>query len=179
MICVRYINCSYNNIAKGIRLLHKIAILFIQEKIYTRAFEISVPLKLMPKSCVITVDLKTLLSYVHVVHCSEVHNPIYRRSLVACSVGCAVEFRSHFLRKNRPRPRGYITSVLKLKIKCNEWLLAVSASSQSLRFILSLRLYSSFITSGPSQTATFGEQSDQGQQMTLLDEVAELLSIKD
>ena len=41
--------------------------------------------------------------------------------------------------------------ILKLKIKCNDWLLAaqVSSSSQSLCFILSLRLYSSFITSGP------------------------------
>ena len=39
---------------------------------------------------------------------------------------------------------------LKLKIKRNDWLLAdVSASSQSLRFILSLRMNSSFITSGP------------------------------
>ena len=47
--------------------------------------------------------------------------------------------------------------ILKLKIKCNDWLLAdtlaarghVSASSQALHFILSLRLYSSFITSRP------------------------------
>ena len=37
---------------------------------------------------------------------------------------------------------------LKLKIKRNGWLLA-DTSSQSLRFILSLRLNSSFITSGP------------------------------
>ena len=35
--------------------------------------------------------------------------------------------------------------IFKLKIKRNDWLL----SSQSLRFILSLRLYSSCITSGP------------------------------
>ena len=40
--------------------------------------------------------------------------------------------------------------ILKLKIKHNDWLLAdVSASSQSSCFILSLRLYSSFITSRP------------------------------
>ena len=36
--------------------------------------------------------------------------------------------------------------ILKLKIKCNDWLLA---DSQSLCFILSLRLYLSFITSRP------------------------------
>ena len=36
---------------------------------------------------------------------------------------------------------------LRLKIKLKEWMLAdVSASSQSLRFILSLRMNSSFIT---------------------------------
>ena len=40
--------------------------------------------------------------------------------------------------------------ILKLKIKRNGWLLAdVSASSQSLHFILTLGLYSNFITSGP------------------------------
>ena len=51
--------------------------------------------------------------------------------------------------------------ILKLKIKRNDWLLAdmcpqvanhcayVSASSQSLRFILSMRMISSFITLGP------------------------------
>ena len=41
--------------------------------------------------------------------------------------------------------------ILKLKIKRNDWLLAGhgSASSHSLRFILSFRLNSSFITSGP------------------------------
>ena len=40
---------------------------------------------------------------------------------------------------------------LRLKIKRNDWLLAdtVSASRQSLRFMLSLKLYSSFITLGP------------------------------
>ena len=38
--------------------------------------------------------------------------------------------------------------ILKLKIKRNDWLLA-DASNQSMRFILSLRLYSSFITSRP------------------------------
>ena len=40
---------------------------------------------------------------------------------------------------------------LKLKIKHNDWLLEdmCAASSQSLRFILSLRMNSSFITSGP------------------------------
>ena len=45
--------------------------------------------------------------------------------------------------------------ILKLKIMCNDWLLPkrvckqpdMSASSQSLRFILSLRLYLNFITS--------------------------------
>ena len=41
-----------------------------------------------------------------------------------------------------------MTRSLRLKIKCNDWLLA---SNQSLRFILSLRLYSSFITSRPGQ----------------------------
>ena len=52
--------------------------------------------------------------------------------------------------------------ILKLQIKCNDWLLAdmcpqaanhcalyMSASSQSLGFIWSLRLYSSFINLGP------------------------------
>ena len=53
--------------------------------------------------------------------------------------------------------------ILKLKIKCNDWLLAdkcvqavnhcvifyVSTSSHSLCFILSSRIYSSFITSWP------------------------------
>ena len=38
---------------------------------------------------------------------------------------------------------------LKLKIKRNDWLLAVSASSQLLRFILSPRMNSSFITLRP------------------------------
>ena len=41
---------------------------------------------------------------------------------------------------------------LKLKINRNDWLLAdthMSASSRSLHFILSLRMNSSFITSGP------------------------------
>ena len=39
---------------------------------------------------------------------------------------------------------------LRLKIKRNDWMLAdTSASSQSLRFILSLRMNSSFITSRP------------------------------
>ena len=44
---------------------------------------------------------------------------------------------------------------LKLKIKRNDWLLAdvghVSANSQSLCFILSLRMNLGFITSGPDQ----------------------------
>ena len=44
--------------------------------------------------------------------------------------------------------------ILKLKIKRNDWLLDVSASSQSLRFILSLRLYSSFIILGPGDTCS-------------------------
>ena len=44
---------------------------------------------------------------------------------------------------------------LKLIIKCNDRLLAdVSASSQSLRFILSLRMNSSFITSRPETKQT-------------------------
>ena len=34
VIYVRYINCSYNNMAKGTRLLDKKAFLFIQEKIH-------------------------------------------------------------------------------------------------------------------------------------------------
>ena len=46
--------------------------------------------------------------------------------------------------------------ILKLKIKRNDWLLDVSASSQSLRFILSLRLYSSFIISGPGDSCNVG-----------------------
>ena len=49
MICVRCINCSYNNIAKGIRLLDKYekTAIFMQEKNHTRAFESSVPLSLL------------------------------------------------------------------------------------------------------------------------------------
>ena len=44
--------------------------------------------------------------------------------------------------------------ILKLKIKRNDWLLAdTSASSQSLRFIFSLRMSSSFITSRPGPSA--------------------------
>ena len=43
--------------------------------------------------------------------------------------------------------------ILRLEIKRNDWLLA--ASSQSLRFILSLRLYSSFITSRPVLNSIF------------------------
>ena len=35
VICVRCINCSYNNIAKDICLLDKIANMFIQENLYT------------------------------------------------------------------------------------------------------------------------------------------------
>ena len=54
---------------------------------------------------------------------------------------------------------------LRLRIKCNDWLLAdtcpqaanhcahVSASSQSLRFIFSLRMNSSFITSRPGRSS--------------------------
>ena len=42
---------------------------------------------------------------------------------------------------------------LRLKIKCNDWLLAdVSACGQSLCFILSPRMNSSFITSRPGTT---------------------------
>ena len=44
---------------------------------------------------------------------------------------------------------------LKLKINHNDWLLAdMSASSQSLRFILSLRMKASFITSRPETSST-------------------------
>ena len=40
MIYVRCINCSYNNVAKGIRLLEEKAFLFIQEIfMQVRAFE--------------------------------------------------------------------------------------------------------------------------------------------
>ena len=41
-----------------------------------------------------------------------------------------------------------LEAILRLKIKRNEWLL-VSASSQSLRVIMSLRMNSSFITARP------------------------------
>ena len=42
---VRSINCSYNNVAKGIRLLDKKAFkLFIQENFHVRAFERYIPL---------------------------------------------------------------------------------------------------------------------------------------
>ena len=46
LICLRCINCSYNNIAKGIRLLDKIAI-FVHRGflIQVRDFESSIPLK--------------------------------------------------------------------------------------------------------------------------------------
>ena len=46
MICVRCIHCSYNNIAKGIFLLDKMAIFVLYRKIFIqiRAFESSVPL---------------------------------------------------------------------------------------------------------------------------------------
>ena len=44
MIYVRCINCSYNNVAKGIRLLDKKHFLFIQEKfMQVRAFERYIP----------------------------------------------------------------------------------------------------------------------------------------
>ena len=40
VIYVRCINCSYNNVAKGVRLVGKKALLFKQEKIMqVRAFE--------------------------------------------------------------------------------------------------------------------------------------------
>ena len=44
--------------------------------------------------------------------------------------------------------------VLKLKIKRNDWLLAITCPqvANHCYFILSLRLYSSFITSGPGHT---------------------------
>ena len=46
--------------------------------------------------------------------------------------------------------------ILRLKIKRNDWLLAdTSACSQSLHFILSLRLCSSFITSRPGWDQTW------------------------
>ena len=45
VIYVRCIKCSYNNVAKGIRLLGKTAFLFIQEQIHARAFERYIPLK--------------------------------------------------------------------------------------------------------------------------------------
>ena len=44
-IYVRRINCTYNNVSKGIRLLDKKAFLFIQEKnMQVRAFERYIPL---------------------------------------------------------------------------------------------------------------------------------------
>ena len=52
---------------------------------------------------------------------------------------------------------------LKLKIKCNDWLLAdMSASSQSLCFILSLRMNLSFITLGPGWDQTHDPGSAMG-----------------
>ena len=46
VICVRCINCSYNNVAKGMRLLNKKHLLFIQENsMQVRAFERYTPLK--------------------------------------------------------------------------------------------------------------------------------------
>ena len=46
VICVRCINYSYNDIAKGIRLIDKLAILFIQEKSHTsKSFWKKHPLK--------------------------------------------------------------------------------------------------------------------------------------
>ena len=45
VVCVSCINCSYNNIAKGIRLLDKMAIFVLQENfIQVRAFESNVTL---------------------------------------------------------------------------------------------------------------------------------------
>ena len=47
VIYVTFINCSYNNVAKGIRLLDKKAILFTHENfMQLRAFERYIPLKL-------------------------------------------------------------------------------------------------------------------------------------
>ena len=54
--------------------------------------------------------------------------------------------------KHKNRPRGYKTGVQSQTQNKAQWLAAcghVSASSQSLRFILSLRMNSSFITSMP------------------------------
>ena len=46
VIYVRCINCSYNIVAKGIRLLNEKAFLFIQESfMQVRAFERYIPLK--------------------------------------------------------------------------------------------------------------------------------------
>ena len=52
--------------------------------------------------------------------------------------------------------------ILRLKIKRNDWLLAdMSASSQSLRLILNLRLFSSFITLRPGSLAPCQETVQQ------------------
>ena len=51
----------------------------------------------------------------------------------------------------------------KLKIKRNDWLFAdTSANSQSLRFILSLSLYLSFITSRPVSISIFSILTNYG-----------------
>ena len=45
VIYVRCISCSYNNVAKSIRLLDKQLFLFIQEKIYaSKSFERYIPI---------------------------------------------------------------------------------------------------------------------------------------
>ena len=59
------------------------------------------------------------------------------------------------------RPRGYKTGVHSQTQNKAQWLAVrghVSANSQSLRFILSLRLYSSFITSRPGLCRCTGDQ---------------------
>ena len=46
VIYERCINCSYNDVAKGIRLLDKKHLLLIQEKFLARAFERDISLKM-------------------------------------------------------------------------------------------------------------------------------------
>ena len=66
VICVRYINCPYNNVAKDIRLLDKKSFLFIQEKFHaSKSFWKIYPLNVKfvftwitkeNNSCVLTAD---------------------------------------------------------------------------------------------------------------------------
>ena len=76
-----------------------------------------------------------------------------------CFVGVRQLYRQiqegHNMLYHKTRPGGYKTWVHSQTQNKAQWLAAcghMSASSQSLRFILSLRLYSSFITSGPGPT---------------------------